>query len=181
MELTTVNKEHLYPVQKGVKPPQEQKEAITAYILERFVDGEEIQKILKDQPYISVLTFYYWMVDDPILDKMYMKARAIKAHQLFDDLLTTARGNQHEKDTLTAVARDRLITDKMTFYLAKAVPKMYGDKLDVTTNGESINIISLGGGTKPPEDSQYIDITPEAATPPKLSYKDKRRGMKLEE
>jgi hypothetical protein len=126
---------------------------------------------IRDRPYISVLTFYYWMVDDPILDKMYMKARAIKAHQLYDDLLTTARGNPNEKDSLTAVARDRLITDKMTFYLAKAVPKMYGDKLDVTTNGESINIISLGGGTKPPEEGDYIDVTPEEAPLQKLSRK----------
>jgi len=178
MEITTVNKEHLYPVQNGIKPPFEQKQAIIAYILERFVNGEEISKILKDQPYISVLTFYYWMVDEPKINDMYMKARAIKAHQLYDDLLTTARGNPNEKDSLTAVARDRLITDKMTFYLAKAVPKMYGDKLDVTTNGESINIISLGGGAKPPEESDFIDVTPEEDIPQKLSYKDKRRGLK---
>jgi hypothetical protein len=160
MELKTTQSEHLKPVQNGNATPKEQKHAIVQYIMERFTQGEEINKILNAQPYCSVMTFYGWMVDDPKVNDMYMKARMIKAHQLFDDLLTTARGNPNEKDTLTAVARDRLITDKMTFYLAKAVPKMYGDKLDVTTNGESINIISLGGGTKPPE-NPIIDITHE--------------------
>jgi hypothetical protein len=171
----------LIEVTPFIAVPKEERIQITDYILERFVNGEEIMAILKDQDYIKPITFYKWISQHEEINGAYVAARMIKAHQLFDDLLTTARGDQHEKDTLTAVARDRLITDKMTFYLAKAVPKMYGDKLDVTTNGESINIISLGGGTKPPEDSQYIDITPEAATPPKLSYKDKRRGMKPEE
>jgi hypothetical protein len=173
--------EYLKPVINGVKTPPEQRLAIVQHVMEQFAAGNELNKILREQPYCNVMTFYSWLVDDEKINAMYMKARAIKAHQLFDDLLTTARGNQHEKDSLTAVARDRLITDKMTFYLAKAVPKMYGDKLDVTTNGESINIISLGGGTKPPEDADYIDVTPEAAPVQKLSYKDKRRGMKLEE
>jgi len=173
--------DHLKPVVNGKATPLEQKYAIVQYIMERFTQGEEINKILNAQPYCSVMTFYSWMVDDPKVNDMYMKARMIKAHQLFDDLLTTARGSQHEKDSLTAVARDRLITDKMTFYLSKAVPKMYGDKLDVTTNGENINIISLGGGTKPPEDTDFIDVTPETTPVQKLSYKERRRGMKPEE
>lgn len=170
--------EYLKPVVNGNKTPPEQKYAIVQFIMDQFAAGKELNKILREQPYCNVMTFYSWLVDDEKINAMYMKARAIKAHQLFDDLLNTARGNQHEKDSLTAVARDRLITDKMTFYLAKAVPKMYGDKLDVTTNGESINIISLGGGTKPPEDGEYIDVTPEEEAHPKLSYKDKRRGLK---
>jgi hypothetical protein len=155
MELQ-INNEHLKPLVNGAKPSQEQKDAIMNYILDRFANGEEIFHILKTQQYCGVMTFYNWITNDPKMNALYLNIRAIKAHQLFDDLINTASGKQHEKDSLTAVARDRLITDKMTFYLAKAVPKMYGDKLDVTTNGESINIINLGGGTKPPEP---IDIT----------------------
>ena len=149
---------NLIKLSQGVTPTPEQRTAISNYILERFANGEEIMAILKDQDYINPLTFYKWIANFEDIHKEYMAARMIKAHQLFDDLLSTARGNHDGKDSLTAVARDRLITDKMTFYLAKAVPKMYGDKLDVTTNGESVNIISLGGGLKPPENTT-IDIS----------------------
>ena len=150
--------EHLIPASQGVITTPEQRTAIANYILDRFASGEEIATILNSQEYIRPVTFYKWIANFEDIHKQYMAARMIKAHQLFDDLLNTARGNHDGKDSLTAVARDRLITDKMTFYLAKAVPKRDGDKLDVTTNGESINVISLGGGVKPPENTT-IDIT----------------------
>ena len=149
---------NLIKLSQGQVPTQEQRSAIAGYILDRFANGDEIMAILNSQEYIRPVTFYHWIATYEDINKQYMAARMIKAHQLFDDLLNTARGNHDGKDTLTAVARDRLVTDKMTFYLAKAVPKMYGDKLDVTTNGESINIISLGGGVKPPENTT-IDIS----------------------
>lgn len=149
---------NLIKLSQGQVPTQEQRSAIAGYILDRFANGEEIGVILNSQDYIRPVTFYHWIATYKEVNDSYMAARMIKAHQLFDDLLNTARGNHEGKDSLTAVARDRLVTDKMTFYLAKAVPKMYGDKLDVTTNGDSINIISLGGGVKPTENNT-IDIS----------------------
>ena len=52
------------------------------------------------------------------------------------------------------IQRDRLRVDARKWMLGKMQPKKYGDKLDVTSDGEKISttIINLGSGVKPQED-----------------------------
>lgn len=51
------------------------------------------------------------------------------------------------------VALQRLKIDSKKWELSKMLPKKYGDKLDVTSDGEKVvtTIINLGQGTKPEE------------------------------
>ena len=109
------------------------------------------------------MTFFNWLIDDPHKQKLYKYAREVLAHKLFDDLNDIAKGVDIENDTVVKVQRDRLRTDTIKFYISKILPKVYGDKIDVTSNGEAINVLSLGVGIKPgtDNDDNIIDITPE--------------------
>lgn len=47
---------------------------------------------------------------------------------------------------------------------SRKAPHIYGERVDVTSGGEKIVMLSLGSGTKPPDNAQdtdYIDVTPE--------------------
>jgi hypothetical protein len=144
---------------------EDEKEIIYNEVIEQLTENPNkgLVKILKEnQTYPSITHFYNWIDSTPARSRMYARTQEVKAHILFNDLLETAKGNP-DTDTVCKVQRDRLITDTIKFYVAKVLPRIYGDKIDVTTNGESINIVSLGVGISPPpppDDTMYIDVTP---------------------
>ena len=80
---------------------------------------------------------------------------------MFDRLIDIAEGDKETPDTVVKVQRDRLLADTVKFYIAKILPKVYGEKIDVTSGGEAINVVSLGVGIAPTQEapSNYIDVT----------------------
>ena len=139
-----------------------QREQIFTEIINDLIDGETIANTLKKKDtYPTPATFFNWLIDDPHKQKLYKYAREVLAHKLFDDLNDIAKGVDIDNDSVVKVQRDRLRTDTIKFYISKILPKVYGDKIDVTSNGESINVVSLGVGIKPPEQDNTIDITHE--------------------
>ena len=143
---------------------QIKRDEIFIEIINDLIDGETIANTLKKKDdYPTAVTFFNWLIDDPHKQKLYKYAREVLAHKLFDDLNDIAKGVDIENDTVVKVQRDRLRTDTIKFYISKILPKVYGDKIDVTSNGEAINVLSLGVGIKPgtDNDDNIIDITPE--------------------
>ena len=133
-------------------------------IINSLIEGETIANTLKsNKDYPSPATFFNWLIDDPHKQKLYKYAREVLAHKLFDDLNDIAKGVDIENDSVVKVQRDRLRTDTIKFYISKILPKVYGDKIDVTSGGEAVNVVSLGVGIKPEpyKESNFIDITPE--------------------
>lgn len=146
---------------------EEEKQNAFDYIITEILNGKGLPDILKNnKDYTnrlpSAVTFFNWMRDTPQLNVVYRYAREVQSHTLFDELLTIAKGTGNA-DTVVQVQRDRLITDTMKFYIAKVLPKVYGEKIDVTSGGEAINVVSLGVGIAPTEDTNtgYIDVTGE--------------------
>lgn len=146
---------------------EEEKQNAFEYIISEILNGKGLPDILKNNKEYnnrlpSAVTFFNWLRDTPQLNEVYRYAREVQSHTLFDELLTIAKGTGNA-DTVVQVQRDRLITDTMKFYIAKVLPKVYGEKIDVTSGGEAINVVSLGVGIAPtPEPpSNYIDVTEE--------------------
>ena len=145
---------------------EEEKDIIYNDIIQQLTEepNKGITNILiSNINYPNIVTFYNWIDSTPQRNKAYARTQEVRAHILFNELLTTAKG-QAETDNVCKVQRDRLITDTMKFYIAKVLPKVYGDKVDITSNGEAINVLSLGVGIAPtetntPEDVTYIDVT----------------------
>lgn len=146
------------------KYTDETREDQFAHIIERLSKGETLERILDSDPQLpGTYTFFKWL-KTPEYAQVYAYAREVRAAKLFDECLAIADG-QRDDDTVVKVQRDRLRVDTIKFYLSKIVPKLYGDRVDITSNGESINILSLGSGIAPPTDqgvadsTQYIDVT----------------------
>lgn len=80
---------------------------------------------------------------------MYEHAREEFAHSLADELLKISdevrigakvKTTEHGEETITGdmVERARLQVDTRKWLASKILPKKYGDKVDVTTNGKDL-------------------------------------------
>ena len=145
-----------------------EKEDAFIYIINELYQGNALNKILDRQKETTIklptaYTFFKWLANDTQLSAVYHYAREVKAHKIFDECLVIADNLERNEDTIAQIQRDRLRLDARKFYLAKVLPKVYGDKVDITSNGEAINVLSLGVGIAPPEaatqDTNYIDIS----------------------
>ena len=147
----------------GVNYSEEEKDIVYTAIINEMLENPNtsITNILKaNENYPVVSTFFNWIDSTPERQKQYARAQEVKAHSFFNELLTTAKGADSDNDTVVKVQRDRLVTDTIKFYIAKVLPKVYGEKVDITSGGEAINVVSLGVGIAPKEDTvDYIDIT----------------------
>lgn len=102
---------------------------------------------------MSLDKFYQLLKDNPELAKRYAHACEARADTIFDEIIDIAEGSASFDEPVN-VQRDRLKIDARKWVLSKLAPKKYGDKIDVTSDGEKLttNIINLGTGVKPPED-----------------------------
>lgn len=109
---------------------------------------------------MDVHTFYNWLDDSPANNQRYARAREMQADLLVEQIIEISDDSRH--DTLITekgevenkewVNRSRLMVDSRKFLAAKLRPKKYGDKIDVTTDGEKLPapvVINLGSGINP--------------------------------
>lgn len=103
-----------------------------ARICERISHGELVRDAAKAEG-VSVTTVWTWAHNDDALSKLYTRAKEQAADALAEEALEVARGATNEN----AQAK-RLLVDTLKWAAAKRRPKEYGDKVDVTSNGERI-------------------------------------------
>jgi len=102
-------------------------------ICKRIADGESLKKICSDKVMPSRSIIHLWLLDEnktEFLDN-YKTAVNVRTDAMFDELEEIA---DNEGD----VQRDRLRVDTRKWYLSKVMPKKYGDKMDVTSDGKAI-------------------------------------------
>lgn len=118
-------------------------------IMELLEQGNSLSDVLKqNKDYPSRPTFYKYMKEDETRLNKYARATDMRAEFLFDEILDIAdkQGSDVEiKDGIEVVNynivnRNRLQIDSRKWILSKMFPKKYGDKLDVTSDGETIGI-----------------------------------------
>jgi hypothetical protein len=100
-------------------------------ILQRIADGESLRSVCRDKKMPHVSTVIKWRSENQEFLAQYEEARISQAQHLFDQLIDIA-------DTGEDVARDRLRVDTRKWYLSKVLPKVYGDKIDLTTDGKEL-------------------------------------------
>jgi hypothetical protein len=104
-------------------------------ILERISEGESLRQIIAD-PKLERLPctrlFYEWIKGDEKLSNNYARATDERAELIFEDLITIS-DNEYGDAT-----RDRLRVDTRKWVLGRMKPKKYGDKLDLTSDGDKI-------------------------------------------
>ena len=119
---------------------EELSDVICAYISE----GMSIRKIEKLDGMPSMVTIFAWLRAHPEFLKQYTRAKSEQAdanqeriQELVDDVISGIVDPQAA----------RVAGDLLKWSSAKLLPKKYGDKLDMTTNGKDLPTPILGGLT----------------------------------
>lgn len=101
---------------------------------------------------ISVITVLCWLSEGhrnykEDFAKIYARAKEMQAEMLADEILQIADDGSNdtytdeegrEKTDHDVIARSRLRVDSRKWIASKLKPKKYGDKMDVTSDGEKI-------------------------------------------
>lgn len=130
-------------------------------ICSRLAGGESLRVICMDEDMPTASTVYLWVLDDKegFSDK-YARAREMQAEVMFDeileiaddgsnDLMTITKGDKtYELENKEVTNRSRLRVDSRKWYLSKVLPKKFGDKLDVTSDGKQLPTPIYGGESK---------------------------------
>lgn len=120
-------------------------------VLERLAEGETLREVAIDMDFAES-TFRLWALDDVDgLAARYARARQLGAYARFDALKAIADDGSNDwmekqrKDGSTYwgpdhehIARSKLRIDTERWALSKMLPKEFGDKLDLTTEGEKL-------------------------------------------
>jgi hypothetical protein len=123
---------------------QEQKDAIVADALECISNGYSLLGYCNEKGYVySTVNAWLSSCED------YARAREVRAEKIFDEMLAIADTEVEttktiiNDDSISIVKEDhiqhrKLQIDTRKWILGRMAPKKYGDKLDLTTDGEKI-------------------------------------------
>lgn len=125
--------------------------ALEAEICERIAHGEPLRVICRDAHMPSWVTVYEWRKTNPQFAEALAVARDVGYDAIAEEALeiadTTQIGERTEdSDTGCKIVREdmlghrKLRIDTRLKLLAKWSPKRYGDKLDVTSDGEAVTL-----------------------------------------
>lgn len=125
------------------------------------IDGLPLRKILMEEGMPSSQTFYNWLESDETKSKQYARACEDRADSIFEEILDISDESNADVIVIqgkavidgSAIQRSRLKVDARKWMLSKMNPKKYGDKVDVTSDGEKLEtkIINIGTGINPDE------------------------------
>lgn len=116
---------------------------IASRICERLAAGETLRAVCRDERIPSEVTVRRWAIDDTGgFSAQYAKAREVGYHAMADEMVEiadetrfdTIRGEDDAADRPNTewISRSRLRVDTRKWLLSKALPKIYGDKLEHT-------------------------------------------------
>jgi hypothetical protein len=120
-------------------------------ICERLAEGESLRTICKDDGFPRTATVFRWLADDRLsaFREQYARAREAQAHNLADEIIeisnTPLEGVEVTTDDKGATSEKRgdmlghrkLQVDSRKWYLSKVLPKVYGDKLELSGNPDA--------------------------------------------
>lgn len=126
-------------------------EELAFKICSRLAEGLSLRVICLDEDMPNASTVHEWVLTDREgFAKQYARAREIQAENMFDEILEIADDGENDYMTITkgnetynvedreVTNRSRLRVDSRKWYLSKVLPKKFGDKVDVTSDGKAI-------------------------------------------
>lgn len=127
------------------------KEVIFNDIIKLISGGLSLRKAIQELNTINKDTFFSWIAKNKDFADQYARATEVRADAIFEEMFDIADDGSNdwiEKFDKTGqsyydlngehVQRSKLRIDARKWALSKMQPKKYGDKLDVTSDGEKI-------------------------------------------
>jgi hypothetical protein len=147
--------------------PAEKKADACALILVEMARGEMLPDIVKANPWLpQPATFYEWVVCDAELAESFIRAKQASAMSRAEDVdrVVRNRSRDSEPNAHVHVARDKLIADHDRWVLSKALPRIFGDKMQVDVSGNvSITLdtgIRRGASITATQDAEVTRVEP---------------------
>lgn len=115
-------------------------------ICRRIALGESLRSICADATMPSQEAVYTWLRNNADFRGQYSRAREDQAETYLDEIIKISDDTSHDTTTTDNgeqpnsewIARSRLRVDARKWAMSKLAPKKYGDKIDVTSGGESL-------------------------------------------
>lgn len=129
------------------------KDKIFTEICENIANGMSLREATRGGKPITMQLFYNWLDDKRDVEnhkqklEQYTRACNNRADKIFEEILEisddgtndTYKDEEGKKRTdYDVIARSKLRVDARKWMLSKMNPKKYGDKMDVTTDGEKL-------------------------------------------
>lgn len=139
---------------KRVGRPSKYTNKLADKICQMIAQGQSVRSICSKKDMISMQTFFRWLRENDKFCEQYARACEERSYMHAEEILEIADDatndymEQHdESDELTGyklngenIQRSRLRIDTRKWLMSKLNPKVYGDKLDMTTNGNDIGV-----------------------------------------
>lgn len=123
-------------------------------ICKMIAEGQSVRSICAKKDMISMQTFFRWLRENKKFREQYARACEERSYmhaeeiiEIADDATNDYMEQHDESDELTGyklngenIQRSRLRIDTRKWLMSKLNPKVYGDKLDMTTNGNDIGV-----------------------------------------
>jgi hypothetical protein len=115
------------------------------YICLEIEKGKALRRICNQ--FMSVDKFHSLCALHSSLNERYARACDIRAENIFEDIIVIADDNSNdtyiddngiERTDNDVIQRSRLRVDARKWVLSKMAPKKYGDKIDLTSDGEKL-------------------------------------------
>lgn len=130
--------------------PSKYSEELVDRICEEIATSDKgLHRICENPDYPSVTLLMRWLSDGKhsYFVEQYARAKQLQAEYLEDQLLKIADDSSGDAimtengviENREFVNRSRLRIDTRKWLMSKLLPKKYGDKLDVTSDGKAIN------------------------------------------
>ena len=120
--------------------PSEYDFELCKLICDELADGDNIKSILKESKYPDWSTFRRWKNENEELRTLYVNSQQDKAIALeseIDDTITLLK-----EGTLEA-SEANVIIQTLKWKMAKFYPKVFSDKVDVTSGGEKVSQVTI--------------------------------------
>lgn len=120
--------------------PSEYNFELCKKICDEVANGENIISVLKESSYPSWSTFRRWKNENDELRTLYVNSQQDKGIALeseIDDVMQSLKAGEMEASV------GNVLIQTLKWKMAKFYPKMFGDKVDVTTDGEKISQVTI--------------------------------------
>lgn len=137
--------------------PSEYTEEIALKICEEIGLGKSLRTVCNGDDMPSFQTVFAWIKKYPEFLEQYARACQERSEAMAEDILdiaddgtndwmTIKRGGEEvEVPNNEVLQRSKLRVDTRKWIMSKMVPKKYGDRIDMTTNGKDMPTPIYGG------------------------------------
>ena len=125
--------------------PESWSDELAEEICTEIALGNSLRQVLRKEGMPAMKTVFSWFKTHPEFKVMYQAATQERTEAMAEDILEIA--DDRDED----VQRSRLKVDTRKWVMAKMKPKKYGDKLDLTSDGEKLPTPIYGGMSGKPD------------------------------